>query len=575
VIRVNGSRITIEDLDSTNGTWVNGVRISRAELHHDDWIQLGSFLLTLEKVDSDELELGLEVDTAPAPVTGEGRHGSTGMALRAEYSGVWLAALNGLCRLLFDAQAPNLPAAILTLVQKLDATAGGFFESDRGDTWVVKALAGPLDLLGDPATLQSSWDQQSRSVQLFDGAMTGIVAAHPTRLAVLRELPSGRSQTLVLAGAGLEADGLPPLAIALRVLSGVASLQKREDCSPPPHAPGELSFPSDHVPGLSRAFQEVYKQVQGVVGSTIPVLIAGETGTGKEHIVHMIHHSSPRASAPLEVVNCAAIPADLLEAELFGIERGVATGVEARQGKFLAAHGGTLFFDEVGEMPASLQAKLLRAVQDGEIHPLGARRRISVDVRIVSATNADLREKMEAGLFRPDLFFRLAGCEIHVPALRERPEDIPGLVEHFVHRFAREHGKRIRGVSVRALKLLQNAPWPGNVRQLEHELRRLVIVCPNGGAIESSMLSPDLLRTATATPSTAPPASPREPDPGDSHLKSRVNALERDLITEAISDSNGNLAEAARRLGISRNGLVLKMKRLGLQQGQENGPGAA
>jgi transcriptional regulator with PAS, ATPase and Fis domain len=255
-------------------------------------------------------------------------------------------------------------------------------------------------------------------------------------------------------------------------------------------------------------------------------------------------------------INCAAIPADLLESELFGIGKGVATGVAERAGRFQLAEGGTLFLDEIGEMPPPLQTKLLRALQQKEVQPVGGAP-TAVDIRVVAATNSDLHRRMEDGVFRRDLYYRVAGYALRVPPLRERREDVPALVEAFVRAFGRETGKRVRGITVRALRALQEYDWPGNVRELEHEVRRLVSLCPEGQPFESGMLSPHIL----APPAVAPA---EEPSLGLS-LEAHVERLERRLIREALERSGGNRSEAARLLGISRNGLALKMDRLGLE----------
>jgi transcriptional regulator with PAS, ATPase and Fis domain len=227
-------------------------------------------------------------------------------------------------------------------------------------------------------------------------------------------------------------------------------------------------------------------------------------------------------------VNCAAIPAELLESEMFGIRKGTATGVVERTGSFQRANGGTLFLDEIGEMPLALQAKLLRAVQERQVQPVGGEP-VAVDIRIIAATNSDLQQRMDAGHFRRDLYYRVAGFVLRVPALRERKEDVAALVEAFVRGFARETGKAVRGVTEKALEALKAYGWPGNVRELQHEVRRLVYLCPGGQALESSMVSEHIL------------LAPREVDPVAGEMP------------------------AARLLGISRNGLAIKMERLGIK----------
>jgi transcriptional regulator with PAS, ATPase and Fis domain len=241
---------------------------------------------------------------------------------------------------------------------------------------------------------------------------------------------------------------------------------------------------------------------------------------------------------------------------MFGIAKGVATGVQERAGKFELAHKGTLFLDEVGDMPLALQAKLLRALEDKEIWPLGGNP-VRLDVRVVSATNGELRSHVEGSRFRADLYYRLAGAALEVPPLRRRPEDIPALVERFVRDVSREAKKRVRGVTVRALELLVSHPWPGNVRELEHEIRRLVYLCPDGQPIDESLLA----ATIRHPPVGGDGASAAK---GSLRLEDHVAGLERRLILEALERTRGNRTRAAALLGISRNGLAIKMERLGL-----------
>jgi Nif-specific regulatory protein len=320
-----------------------------------------------------------------------------------------------------------------------------------------------------------------------------------------------------------------------------------------------LAFPHGHVVGHSEAFLRVYEQLRQLLQGDIPVLICGETGVGKEHVARLLHDSSSRAEHPFVAVNCAAIPEELLESELFGIRSGVATGVTERKGKFEVAKGGTIVLDEIGEMPLGLQAKLLRVIQEMEVHPLGARHPVSVDVRIVSMCNAALQKLVKEGKFRRDLYYRIAGFTLEVPALRNRQADIPLLVEHFMRLYASETEKVIHGISVKALHMLSQARWPGNVRELSHEVRRLVYLCRENQIIDSSMLSPEVLA----------PAIEDYLDDLDSNnglnLEQRTEELERRLITLALARTKNNRTNAAKLLGISRNGLAMKVDRLGVR----------
>ena len=316
-----------------------------------------------------------------------------------------------------------------------------------------------------------------------------------------------------------------------------------------------LRFLEGYCPGQSAAMERLYEQMCPLLQGDLPVLLLGETGVGKEQIAQALHASSSRADGPFVAVNCAAIPTDLLESEMFGIARGVASGVAERPGKFQLARGGTLFLDEIGEMPPFLQSKMLRALQGSEVQPVGGSP-VRVDVRVIAATNSDLDRKIDEGRFRRDLYYRVAGSVLRVPALRERREDVPELVQIFRAKFAAEIGKTIPGVTPPALRALTLHSWPGNVRELENEVRRLAYVCPHGQAIDTAMLSEHIL-LSPCEEATEPPSS--------LGIQDNVDHLERRLIRAALSRTAGRRAAAARLLGVSRNGLAIKMRRLGLE----------
>jgi len=320
--------------------------------------------------------------------------------------------------------------------------------------------------------------------------------------------------------------------------------------------PGCLSlvFPEGYIPGHSAAMIRLHEQMRALLAGEGPVLLLGETGVGKELVAQALHASSPRRSGPFVAINCAAIPAELMEAEMFGIGKGVATGVNERPGKFQLAKGGTLFLDEIGEMPLVLQTKLLRALQGKEIQPVGGPP-VRVDIRVIAATNSDIDRRMEQGQFRRDLYYRVAGFVLRVPPLRERREDIPRLVQAFLGAFSHEASKTVSAITPEALRALTAHSWPGNVRELEHEVRRLVCLCPDGQAVDCGMLSEHVLDPSEAE-ANAPPTSLT--------LEANIDHLERRLIRTALGRTGGGRAAAARLLGISRNGLANKMERLGL-----------
>ena len=320
--------------------------------------------------------------------------------------------------------------------------------------------------------------------------------------------------------------------------------------------------------------------------SGIPILITGESGVGKEVIARAVHGSSDRAGKPFVAVNCGAIPENLVESILFGHEKGSFTGATDKHlGKFQEANGGTLFLDEVGELPLDIQVKLLRALQESEIDPIGAKRSVKVDVRIVSATNRDLSQGVAEGRFREDLFYRLNVYPIEAPALRERREDVPALVDAFVRRFNIEEGKSVVGASPETLAFLTAYDWPGNVRQLENAVYRAIVLAdapylqPHDFPSISGVAAPP--PEAVAPPAVSAPPAPSgqasgqpssEVTPeapvrildGRGHLRT-LEEIERDLIQLAIEVYAGHMSEVARRLGIGRSTLYRKVREQGLE----------
>ena len=317
------------------------------------------------------------------------------------------------------------------------------------------------------------------------------------------------------------------------------------------------------IVGESAAIIAVLEKVARVARTDATALIRGESGTGKELIARAIHDQSERAHRPLVTINCAAIPETLLESEMFGHEKGAFTGAVARKrGRFELADGGTLFFDEVGDMPHSLQAKLLRALQEGEVLPVGAEAPIRVNVRVIAATHRDLEQQVTDGLFREDLFYRLNVVPIELPPLRERVEDIPTLAEHLMSLFAARTGKEITGISKRGLDRLLAYPWPGNVRELGNVIERAVVLS-SGAVLDAEVTLPTV--SASGAPGSLVAAEPADApilEPLEFH--EAVNEHKRRLIVEAISRNNGNRAAAARELGLQRTYLYRLAKQLGV-----------
>jgi DNA-binding NtrC family response regulator len=311
--------------------------------------------------------------------------------------------------------------------------------------------------------------------------------------------------------------------------------------------------------GQSAAIKLIYAVVEKVAHTPSTVLITGESGTGKELIARALHENSSRHAGPFIKINCAAIPKTLMESELFGYEKGAFTGaVGAKPGRFELAHGGTLFLDEIGEIPVEMQVKLLRVLQESEFERVGGIKTIKVDVRLVTATNRDLLQDIAAGSFREDLYYRLNVVPIHIPPLRERREDIPLLVEHFLAKFNDRLKKQIDSVSADAISRMVSYHWPGNIRELENLMERTMLFCERS-EIQVSDLPPEIGGLpAAATPSPAA-ASLKEA------VRAETERVERELIQKALDETGGNVTQAARKLKISRKSLQTKMKELGLR----------
>jgi two-component system response regulator AtoC len=304
---------------------------------------------------------------------------------------------------------------------------------------------------------------------------------------------------------------------------------------------------------------ELFRTVRKIAEFKTTVLIDGESGTGKELVARAIHGSSPRARAAFIAVNCGAISMNLLESELFGHRKGAFTDASRdRKGLFEEASGGTLFLDEIGELPLNLQVKLLRALQEGEIRRVGDSQDIKVDVRVVAATARDLADEVKRGAFREDLYYRLNVFALHLPALRDRREDIPLLVEHFLHRMNARMGLAISGITAEALRILTSHDWPGNVRELENTIERAIVLA-EGPAIDVDSL-PERLRTAAS----GPPASPATADDGDLSIKRASRRSEESLIRRALERTKGNRTRAADLLEISHRALLYKIREYGI-----------
>jgi DNA-binding NtrC family response regulator len=418
--------------------------------------------------------------------------------------------------------------------------------------------------------------------------LAAIKPQHPTLPVIVLTAQSGIDVIVNVMRAGA-ADFIPKPAsperlrvsienaLKLRTLAGEVSRLTRR-------AEGAMTF--DDLVGSSPAMEKAVALAKRAADSNIPILIEGESGVGKEMFARAIQGSSDRAGKPFVAVNCGAIPENLVESILFGHEKGAFTGASQKHiGKFQEADGGTLFLDEIGELRPDIQVKLLRAIQEQQVDPVGATMPISVDIRLISATNRDLPEMVAAGTFREDLFYRLNVFPLQIPSLRERPEDILPLVEHFMTQFAATEGKGVLGLTPDAAALLANYGWPGNVRQLENAIFRAVVLC-DGDALRISdfpQIAQDLVAGPDEAPGSVLPIAANAVlaiGHADGQVSSHANGsaltdengdirplaeVEEEMIRLAIETYNGRMSEVARRLGIGRSTLYRKVNELGLE----------
>jgi len=416
--------------------------------------------------------------------------------------------------------APDLPRAVRQLAaQRWDVVLAVLGErADDDVTWWVEALRGAA---GSPQLLTAA----------HRPSMGLVLRAEQLGVLDLLSLPARRED----------------LVRALDRVRAVATEVPLPLPEAEPHAVGPYA-----LVGQSPAMLEVYKLMARVAHSSATVLVQGESGTGKEVVARAIHLNGPKASGPFVAVNCAAIPENLLESELFGHEKGAFTGAVARKvGRFEQAAGGTVFLDEIVDMSLALQAKILRATQEREIERLGGTGTIPVDVRLIAATNRDLSEAIKQGRFREDLYYRLAVVTVRLPKLAERGDDLVLLTAYFVRQFAERYGKRIVAISDRALDLLRNHTWVGNVRELRNVIERAVIVATDT-TLRAEHLPDELRGEEAALPDR----------PSGAHLT--LAEVEARHIARVLARTNGQIGAAAETLGIHRNTLTRKMKEYGL-----------
>ncbi len=313
----------------------------------------------------------------------------------------------------------------------------------------------------------------------------------------------------------------------------------------------------DNIIGRSEPMREIFASIERIAPTRATVLLCGESGVGKDMIARAIHHHSPRATRPFVKINCTALPENLMESELFGYEKGAFTGANvAKPGKFEQADTGTVFLDEIGDVPPAIQVKLLRILQEREFERLGSNKTKHIDVRVLAATNVDLREALEQGTFREDLYYRLNVLPLNIPPLRDRKEDVPFLAEHFVKKFAKEMGGRIESISETAIQKLLGYHWPGNVRELENVIERSMVLS------QGPVLQPEDIRL-----DSAPSRARSQAIAADAFLPEgmTLDEYEQSIIREALKRANGNKSQAARMLGLTRNALRYRLQQMGIE----------
>ncbi len=553
VVHVDGDTVRVEDQESRNGTYVDGSRVSTSPLVASQTLRLGPLALRLEPLDPDDGKLGLALDLSAHTPQASAFFQTSHLHEPPTFEAGRLRLITAVLHYL-TLPEPDVPAALARVVAGLGAEGAAWIETPgTGLSAAVLASVGSLGALPESSALQGLKPDRhdpscfSRQGPGEIGILQRPEGSIPQGLWLWFD-PAPDHPTLDPAESG------PILNVILHMLRrlGAGGLEAISADAEQTESPSGLAFPEGVLPGRSPSMVSLYQQMRRLADGKMPILVLGETGVGKEHLALTMHRSSERAPGPFVAINCAAIPDELLEAEMFGIGKGVATGVQERDGKFQQASGGTLFLDEIGDMPLSLQAKLLRTLQDGQVHPVG-KPPVQVDVRIVAATHTNLHQRIEDGQFRADLYYRLAGYELEVPPLRRRTEDIPGLIAHFMRKFTAEAEKRIPGMSIKALRALTAYGWPGNVRELEHEVRRLVYLSPPGQAVDSAMLSSRVLSREGAGSAT---------QLDERGLDERLASLEEQLIRTALTQTAGNQTRAAEVLQISRGGLIKRMKRL-------------
>ena len=522
-VHVHADRIELEDMGSTNGTLLRSQRIERADLEPNDIFVIGRVVVLLEDMIDDDLEVGIHMPRPtvdPSGVIDLGdlkEHTESFSPLEAFTLEHLPELLNQLCR---GGDRPQMAQNIgAVLFKTMPVLAVEILDQDEEHE---EGLLYSAKLGHEPPGDGPDWQE-------------GVVGSCRVRVRFFNRRAAEHFQPVIDASALLFT-----LAGDRVIASQIAPVQ----CSAP-----ERPKP----PSVEPTVQEIYDQAERIARGDVGVMIFGESGTGKEVLAGFLHAASPRNGQGFVAINCASLPRDLLESELFGVEKGVATGVEARPGKFELADKGTLFLDEIGDMAAETQAKILRVLQEKNVYRIGGSTPHSADIRIIAATNRPVKEMIAEGTFRADLYHRIATWEVELPALRHRRSDIPNLAVHFLQEEAQRYGIRPRGVSRAALQMLQRYRWPGNIRQLRNEIARAVLFLEDKELLDTKRLSPTIRE--------------EQEDRLGQSLTEILEAVEREEITAALEAVGGETTAAADLLKISRSTLYRRIKVLGIEAG--------
>ncbi len=602
---VEAGRILVVDRDSKNGSFVNSRRVRQAEVGVGDALGFGPVELLLEELHPDDAKLAVELPATPGRQRSSRELETTAASRPRDHPLLrWFHLISRFAQLLGRSRASGMAPALAVLTEELPSGGACLLELADSEPTVV-AAHGEIDQAAlDEVT--TSWQRRMAAVAPEAVQRDAAPSSRRRKIFVTRPaatgllcVESGDSRGLLVAGDFTGRRGSEPLLATLLELCvqlGPRPLRASERASA---AACEVIFPSGCIPGTSAAMQAVYAHLGSLAEGDLPVLIAGETGVGKELIARSLHLSSTRRSAPLVAINCAAIPSELLEAELFGIGDRVATGVAGRRGVFQQAEGGTLFLDEIGEMPLRLQAKLLRVLESGAYERVGGEEELHADVRVVAATNVPLERSVREKRFREDLFHRVAVLRIHMPPLRERIEDVPLLLDHFLRFFNGRYLKQIRRVTPDAIRRLQAYGWPGNVRELRNVLERVYVETDGdvigakafaeweserevlaAGAWNVDLRDEERLTGKTiivpagsfgvAPAANGAPAIPALPLAGPippmplSRPARAARKLTKDTVRDALASADGNVTHAAELLGCHKTTLYRAMRRLGI-----------